>query len=392
MAPKKTAARKRKTARKKTPKKEFSQPLRILFASVFLLAFVAICLALLVGLREKYLAKPTLVYEEPVHKVESQQPATYQDVYKLVENQLLNGPHSMGWQKLPDEAGVQVRKIFGDFPSAFFLAELNSHIDHAGGAARLAVDPDNGTIRLFWQDILKLELRYRVPAPVAVSQRGRIAIIMDDMGGSTGKAKKLLEIDLPVTPAILPGSSRAVSTAALLKEAGREFMIHMPMQPLSYPQTNPGNNALLVDQSPEQIRRIVRSYIEELPGAVGGNNHMGSRFTEETGPMRTVLEELKQHGFFFIDSRTIGNSVAFTEARKMGLKTATRNIFLDNEENVPYIREQIRKMVSLAGNNREIIAICHPYKETFEALRQELPWLKQQAIEFVPASQLVHAY
>ena len=76
----------------------------------------------------------------------------------------------------------------------------------------------------------------------------------------------------------------------------------------------------------------------------------------------------------------------------MGLKTATRNIFLDNEENVPYIREQIRKMVGLAGNNREIIAICHPYKETFEALRQELPWLKQQAIDFVPASQVVHAY
>ncbi len=392
MPPKKTAARKRKPARKKTAKKEFSQPLRILFACVFLLAFVAICLALLVGLREKYLTKPTLVYEEPVHKVESQQPATYQDVYKLVENQLLNGPRSMGWQKLPDEAGVQVRKIFGDFPSAFFLAELISHIDNAGGAARLAVDPDNGTIRLFWQDILKLELRYRIPAPVAVPKRGRIAIIMDDMGGSTGKAKKLLDIDLPVTPAILPGSSRAVSTAALLKEAGREFMIHMPMQPLSYPQTNPGTNALLVDQSPEQIRRIVRSYIEELPGAVGGNNHMGSRFTEEVGPMRTVLEELKQHGFFFIDSRTIGNSVAFTEARKMGLKTATRNIFLDNEENVPYIREQIRKMVGLAGNNREIIAICHPYKETFEALRQELPWLKQQAIDFVPASRLVHAY
>ena len=76
----------------------------------------------------------------------------------------------------------------------------------------------------------------------------------------------------------------------------------------------------------------------------------------------------------------------------MGLKTATRNIFLDNNSDVEYIRRQIRKMVSLAGKKREIIAICHPHKETLEDFRLEQAWLQQQSVEFVPASNLVHVY
>lgn len=76
----------------------------------------------------------------------------------------------------------------------------------------------------------------------------------------------------------------------------------------------------------------------------------------------------------------------------MGLKTATRNIFLDNKDDVAYIRQQIRKMVDLAGKNREVIAICHPHKETLEAFRLEQDWLRQQPVAFVAASKLVHVY
>ncbi len=166
----------------------------------------------------------------------------------------------------------------------------------------------------------------------------------------------------------------------------------MPMQPRSYPETNPGTNALLLGQSEAETHRLIQSYIEGVPGAVGCNNHMGSRYTEETDAMRVVLNELKQNDLFFIDSRTIGSSVAFSEARKMGLETATRNIFLDNKANVAYIRKQIRKMVTLAGKNQEIIAICHPHAETLEAFRLEQGWLEQQSVDFVSASDLVHVY
>ncbi|MCD6582790.1 MAG: divergent polysaccharide deacetylase family protein [Desulfuromusa sp.] len=389
---------KKKITRKSPKKRQLTQNTRIFLASAFLLGFVVICLVVLVNFRENFLTEPAsvqvheeFIYEEPAGEIHALKVYSYADVSELIENQLINGPHSMGWRKLPDRKNIQVRKIFGDFPSDPFLTELVTHIEQTDSPAQLKVSRNKGIIHLYWQGDLQLELKYQVPT-VVTSEQGKIAIIMDDIGGSLSTVRELLRLDVIITPSILPGTSRAVSATSLLQEKGREYMIHMPMQPRSYPKTNPGANALLLGQSEDETRRLVRSYVAGVPGAVGGNNHMGSRYTAESEPMRIVLNELQQHNLFFIDSRTIGDSVAFSEARKMGLRTATRNIFLDNQADVTYIRQQIHKMVNLAGKNREIIAICHPHAETLEAFRLEQAWLRQQSVDFVAASDLVHIY
>ena len=399
MASKKTKKTKERTkpTRKKSNIKELSQNMRIVLATTFLLVFVAVCLIALVKLRTLFSPEPvamapvTLVYEESADVVHTLKEYTYSDVFELIDVQLINGPDSTGWRRLQDRNEIQVRQIYGDFPSSHLLAELASHIEQANHVAKLKVSRKQGIIHLYWQDNLTLELKYKVP-DVLVSKRGKIAVVMDDMGDSMATLRELLRLNIIITPSILPGTSRALPATTFLQGKGRDYMIHMPMDPRSYPQTNPGANALLLGQSIDETRRLVQSYVASVPGAVGGNNHMGSRYTAETAPMRIVLAELKQQGLFFIDSRTIGDSVAFSEARKMGLKTATRNIFLDNEEDVPYIRKQIRKMVNMASKNREIIAICHPYSETLEAFRLEQEWLSQQPVEFVSASKLVHTY
>ncbi|MEE4254722.1 MAG: divergent polysaccharide deacetylase family protein [Desulfuromusa sp.] len=355
-----------------------------------------ICLIALVNLRSIFLPDPApypeaFIYEEPADVIHDLKIYSYADIQDLIDNQLINGPDSMGWRKLPDQDNIHRREIFGDFPPTTFLSELAAHIEQTNSQAQLKVSRKDGIIHLYWQGDLKLELRYQIPS-VEVSKQGKIAVIMDDMGGSLNVIRELLHLNVIITPSILPGTGRAIPATSLLQQEGREYMIHMPMQPRSYPRINPGANALLLGQSENQTRSLVQSYMDGVPGAVGGNNHMGSRYTEDSEAMQIVLDELKQHDLFFIDSRTIGNSVAFSEARKMGLKTATRNIFLDNKEDVAYIRQQIRKMVKLAGKNREVIAICHPHKETLEAFRLEQDWLKQQPVTFVAASKLVHVY
>ena len=370
--------------------------MRILIASVFLIGFVGICLMVLVHLQTVFLPvsasnQKQLVYEEPADVIHDLKSYSYADIHALIENQLINGPGSMGWRKLPDRKKVQIRQIFGDFPSVPFLTELKTHLEQANPLAQLKANRDKGTIDLYWQGVLQLELQYQIPT-IVKSERGKIAVIMDDIGGSLSPVKKLLQLDIMITPSILPGTGRAQSATSLLQNDGREYMIHMPMQPRSYPKTNPGGNALLLGQSEAETRRLVQSYVAGVPGASGCNNHMGSRYTEDAKAMQVVLNEVKQYNLFFIDSRTIGDSVAFSEARKMGLKTATRNIFLDNKENVSYIRKQIHRMVKLVGKNQEIIAICHPYAETLEAFRLEQGWLKQQSVDFVAASEVVHSY
>ncbi len=392
------------TARKKSPPKKknrrrnksllSSQKARLLLASAFLLVFVTVCLVALVTIRENYFSQDAkFVYEEEVSPPPEapQKIFSYAQIYELIDAELLSGPRSQGWKKLPSDGRLQRLQMFGDYPDAGRLADLAAKITLTGAPAHLDLFRRKGQLLFYWEGELRLDLRYRVPIEIS-SSRPKIAIIMDDMGRSLATLERLLDMDLMITPAILPESTNATRAARLLQNAGREYMIHIPMQPKSYPRTNPGPNALLLGQSEMKIRQLMRRYMDQVPGAAGGNNHMGSRYTEERGPMRVVLDELRQGGQFFIDSKTIPSSVAYDEARRAGLPTAVRNIFLDNEENIAYIRGQIRKMVRLSDAKGEVIAICHPYSETLEAFRQELGWLKQQQVDFVAASAVTHTY
>lgn len=391
-----TVGKKRSPGKKQTSKTKKSladnQKLRVILAAAFLLAFVGVCLVLLVTLRKSYLPDYKPVVEAEKKPIVHIQPAiNYEQIYALVESELLSASKTQGWQKLPSDGSFQRLKIFNDYPQQEQLVKLSSRIAQTAAPAVLDLLPRKGLVRLYWQDELRLELRYRVPIEITES-RPRIAIIMDDMGRRVSTFERLLAIDLMVTPAILPESDNATKAALLLQKYGREYMIHLPMQPRNFPKISPGRNALLLGQSEGETRQLVRRYLELVPGAVGGNNHMGSRYTAEAAPMRVVLDELQQNGLFFIDSKTIGSSVGYEEARKLGMPTAQRNIFLDNEENVAYIRQQIRKMVRLANDKGELVAICHPYAETLEAFQLELPWLKQQGIDFVPSTAIVHSY
>jgi polysaccharide deacetylase 2 family uncharacterized protein YibQ len=216
-----------------------------------------------------------------------------------------------------------------------------------------------------------------------------LAIIVDDLGRDLASARDLLAIDLPLTFAIIPQNEEACRVATLAHERGREVLIHMPMEPQGYPRANPGADALFLRQSEPELRRLVRSYRQRVPYAVGGNNHMGSRFTENQEKMAVVLDELRQAGMFFVDSRTSNRSVAYEVARTTGVPTIRRDIFLDNVQNEELIAREIHKMVRMAARTGAAVAICHPYPETLAALRREASYIRSQGVGVVPVSQLL---
>jgi len=217
---------------------------------------------------------------------------------------------------------------------------------------------------------------------------GAVAIIVDDMGNSKREADLLLGINVPMTFSIIPGLANAREVAEAAHRKGREVMVHIPMEPKGVTKKPFEKNGLLLDMSDADILMRLRGYIDAVPYAVGANNHMGSRFTEDRAKMRTVLNVLKEKGMFFIDSKTTPASVGDTLAREMGIHTAARNVFLDNDQDVAAIQAQIEKLAGLARKTGSAIGICHPHKSTITALAMALPALKSEGITFVPASEL----
>ena len=232
------------------------------------------------------------------------------------------------------------------------------------------------------------------PAPAPPRQRkatgsGNVAIIIDDMGSSEQEVRELMAINVPLTFSVIPGLSRMREVAEAAHRKGYQVMVHMPMEPQGYPQQRMELNGLLLSQSDGEITERVNSFLKGVPYAVGANNHMGSRFTEDKAKMRLVLGLLKGRGMYFVDSRTSPRSVGYPLARGMGMETATRDVFLDNIQDGAAIRRQLQELTALARKRGSAIGICHPHKATIQTLAAALPAYRQEGINFVFASEIV---
>ena len=234
-----------------------------------------------------------------------------------------------------------------------------------------------------------------IPSEKTVGITGRggkkpanVAIIIDDLGYDYDLAKKFLSLDGNVTLSVLPHSPFQKRIATAAQKKGRDLLLHLPMEPLEYPDVNPGKGVLLESMGAQEIRRQLKENLEALPTVVGVNNHMGSRLTQNSEKMRQIFTVLKDRGLFFVDSLTSPHSQCRSAARALGLKFASRNIFLDNVQETRAIELQMKRLISIAKNRGQAIGIGHAYPITWAVLNRALPEI-QQEVNIVPISTLV---
>lgn len=207
----------------------------------------------------------------------------------------------------------------------------------------------------------------------------KLAIIIDDIGSQRKLGEKFIDLDLNLNFSILPHTAHGLELAQKAHSKGRDILLHLPMEPIGQ-EWDPGPGALFLKMDANTRRKTLLDDINFVPMAVGINNHMGSRYTENEGAMAAFLAEIKPKNLFFIDSLTSSKSVGYTLAQKMAVKTAQRNLFLDNEKDPAIITKQIERLIKIAQKHGKAIGIGHPYPSTLEALSKSLPLLQKEVI------------
>lgn len=224
--------------------------------------------------------------------------------------------------------------------------------------------------------------------PAAAPVRGRIVLILDDVGFDRQPLSQAMAIDRNISFSVLPNARHASEYAHLLHDRGFEVLCHLPMEPDDFPRVSPGDGAVLTSMSNEQIARTTRTLVQAVPYAAGVNNHMGSKATADRRVMASVLAALPG-GMFFIDSRTTGASVAESMAREMSVRTAARNVFLDDVETDEAVRQQLRELAREAETQGVAIGIGHMYPPTIRVLQADVPQLRREGFRFTRASEAV---
>lgn len=275
------------------------------------------------------------------------------------------------------------------------LVELG-YLTCAGEAARLL---DNAYQEHLARAIFLGISRYFEAAPALANgdllprHRAQLAIVIDDFAGATKNGTQaFFALGKPLTFAVMPNFPDSASIAQRAARQGYQVLVHLPMEPFRGKASHLGPGTIYVHLSDAEIERRVHRAIASVPGAVGVNNHMGSRATSDARVMRAVLRAVKAHGMFFLDSRTTDQSVACEVAAALGVPCGKRDYFLDNVNDIGYIKKQLREAARLAQKRGSAVAIGHvgtTGANTARAIREMIPELEAQGVELVYLSNII---
>lgn len=242
---------------------------------------------------------------------------------------------------------------------------------------------NNKSVNVRIKTLYILCLFFVLSASLGAKQKVQIAIIIDDIGAKASDAKAF-SLDKQITFSILPHTEFSTEFSYWAAQQNREVMLHMPMESLH--KVNLGEGPLLSSMYPQEVKTALFNALETVPHAVGVNNHMGSKLTQMTLQMTSVMKVLERSNLFFVDSRTTKFTKANIIAMQQGVKAASRHIFLDHVKSEAFLEKQFRQLIKQAEKRGKAIGIGHPYPITLSFLKTKVDQLPEH-IELITVSE-----
>jgi polysaccharide deacetylase 2 family uncharacterized protein YibQ len=225
----------------------------------------------------------------------------------------------------------------------------------------------------------------RQERPIA---RARIAVVIDDVGYNLEELDAFLDFSAPITLSVLPNLPHTEESARRIAAAGKELLLHLPMEAEN--GNDPGPGAILTSQADEQIRRLLETSFAQVPQAAGMNNHMGSRATADGRVMNVVMDYLKSNRLYFLDSRTTTETLGPETAEAHAVPYLERDIFLDNDPEAEAIQQALEDGIEVARKKGSAILIGHVRNpQIVEAIGRLMTELDRAGVELVFLSELL---
>jgi len=204
-----------------------------------------------------------------------------------------------------------------------------------------------------------------------VERQPTLIIVIDDVGYSIDELKPFLKLPFPITFAVLPQLVYSNDSVLAIRDAGKEFILHQPMEALG--GNDPGPHAVYLSMDDTTIERTVAENIDSFPfPPVGMNNHMGSAVTRDARAMGLILKLVKERGMYYLDSLTAPGTVTVQLCEELGTSYMERNVFLDNNTDREAIIAAIDEGKRIARMNSAAVMIGHVWSSNLAATLMEI--------------------
>lgn len=220
------------------------------------------------------------------------------------------------------------------------------------------------------------------------SLAGNLVIVIDDVGYNMSRGSRAIALPGPITIAVLPFAPHTPHLVEQAVIAGKDVIVHQPMQPQPSAHAREEHGTLRLEMAPHKFDALVSAALDAVPGRVGLSNHTGSLLTAHHLPMQRLMQQLSKRGLYFLDSRTTAQTVALTVAQQFGVPALKRDVFLDHVPTAHAIHQAFERALYVARQQGHAVLIGHPYPVSLDYLEARLRELPND-IKLVTASTLL---
>jgi len=129
-----------------------------------------------------------------------------------------------------------------------------------------------------------------------------LAIVIGGFGHGADGSRDFMYLDVPITAAVMPGAPYTEADARRLTANGKEVMIYMPMEARNMRGVNLPEINIMDSHTKAEARAALLKSIDQIRGAHGIMNHLGSRVMENEELLTTILSTAKEGNLYFVDS------------------------------------------------------------------------------------------
>lgn len=219
--------------------------------------------------------------------------------------------------------------------------------------------------------------------------RPRIAVVITGMGlNATASEAAIDRLPGDVTFAFSPYAEIGKLTEMARKD-GHEFLMSLPLEPMNYPQHDPGPYTLLTTLSERENLGRMEWVMSRAQGYVGLVGEFGSRFTTRSTTMLPVLEQVKKRGLMFLDAAATPDSVSMRVGRDLAIPRAINDRTIDADANRAHIDAQIAQAERQAKATGQAVLFASPHLVTVDRLAEWLPTLAKKGLVLAPITAIV---
>jgi polysaccharide deacetylase 2 family uncharacterized protein YibQ len=219
--------------------------------------------------------------------------------------------------------------------------------------------------------------------PFTPNGRPKVALVIGGLGLNARATQTAIETLPPqITLAFSPYAEGLQGWIDMARAHGHEVLLETPMEPLDYPDDDPGPYTLMADAPPPETAKKLEWVLSRASGYYALTNYLGSRFLGDEKAYKGFMGALRGRGLGFIDDGLAGRRAGG------GAPRASAERVVDDQLTQAGIDHQLLELEANALEHGQALGAGFAYPVTLDKVAHWAQSVEQRGYQLAPASAL----